>query len=67
MLIEENAIPKIVATKHNDNSYVFYYYNGNTDLAKFVVGKVSEGNPNGAQAEADAIEIMKLNIEGLIL
>lgn len=67
MLIEENAIPKIVATKHNDNSFVFYYYNGNSDLAKFTVGKFSEENPNGAQTETDAIETMKMNVEGLII
>ena len=65
MLIDENATPKIVASKHNDNSFVFYYYNGNTDLAKFVIGKFGEENPNGAQTETDAIEIMKLNIPSL--
>ncbi len=63
----------IVDKKHNDTHWVFYYgnaveiENGNEKPAKFSVGVYSEENPNGAQTEADAIEIMKLNVEGLTL
>ena len=63
----------IIDEKHNDTHWVFYYgnaeeiENGNEKPAKFVVGKAIEENPNGAQTETEAIEIMKLNVEGLII
>jgi hypothetical protein len=61
--------PPANTTFHTSDFWVFwllYFENNKPNLRQSSVGVYNEEtNPNGAQTEADAIEIMKLNIPEL--